>query len=106
MNEQNLKPVRSKNEAREKGQKGGIASGQARKEKRKMRQILTELLERVDCDVEITKESLAIALLRKAKQGDVKAFETVMRFIGDMPAKDMQEKTDLEIQHSPFNIGW
>ena len=33
-NEQNLKPVRSEKEAREKGRKGGIASGKARREKK------------------------------------------------------------------------
>ena len=34
MNEENLKPFQSVEEAREKGRKGGIASGQARREKK------------------------------------------------------------------------
>lgn len=102
MNNENLQPIRSKEEAREKGRKGGLASGQARKEKRKMRQILTELLERRDEETEITKEALAVALLRKAQQGDIKAFETVMKFIGDLPTRAMQEKTDEEIKKNPF----
>lgn len=106
MNSSNLKPIRSKEEAREKGRKGGISSGQSRKEKRKMRQILTELLERKGEEIEITKEGLAIALLRKAQQGDIKAFETVMKFIGDIPTKDMQERTDEEIKENPLNIIW
>lgn len=52
MNNKNLTPIRSTSEAREKGQKGGIASGKARQEKRKMRQILTELLTNTEMDSE------------------------------------------------------
>lgn len=106
MNNNNLRPIRSMEEAREKGRKGGISSGQSRKEKRKMRQILTELLERTEPNTEITKEGLAVALLRKAQQGDVRAFEMIMKFIGDIPTKEMQEKTDKEIQDDPFKINW
>lgn len=106
MNDSNLKPIRSKSEAREKGRKGGFSSGKSRREKRKMRQILTELLERTGDDVEVTKEGLAIALLKKALLGDVRAFETIMRFIGDTPTKDMQERTDKEIRKNPFNLEW
>ena len=106
MNNGNLKPIRSKDEAREKGRKGGISSGQSRKEKRKMRQILTELLERTGEETEITKEGLAVAILRKAQQGDVRAFEMIMKFIGDIPTKDMQERTDKEIQDNPFKLDW
>lgn len=39
-NEKNLKPVKTKSEARERGRNGGIASGQARREKRTIQQIL------------------------------------------------------------------
>lgn len=42
---ENLQPVRSKEEARERGRNGGIASGKARKEKKTVRKILTELVE-------------------------------------------------------------
>ena len=37
-NEQNLKPVRSKKEARERGKKGGIASVKARKKKKDLKE--------------------------------------------------------------------
>lgn len=106
MHDTNLKPIRSKEEAREKGRRGGLASGQARKEKRKMRQILTELLEQADVTSEESKEALAIALIRKAKTGDVRAFETIMRFIGELPTKDMTERTDDEIRADPYRLGW
>ena len=104
MNNNNLTPIRSTSEAREKGQKGGIASGKARQEKRKMRQILTELLTNAEIGSEYSKESLALALIRRAGQGDVKAFELIMRFIGDMPTNDQQKRTDQEIDEDPWNL--
>lgn len=43
-NKYNLKPIRSVIEAREKGQKGGIASGKARVEKKLLKETLEILL--------------------------------------------------------------
>ena len=106
MNNNNLIPIRSTDEARAKGKKGGIASGKARQEKRKMRQILTELLTNTEIGSENSKEALAIALIRRAKQGDVKAFELIMRFIGDMPTDDQEKRTDEEISDNPWNISF
>ena len=42
---ENLKPVRSKEEARERGRAGGIASGKARREKRDRKQMASDLLD-------------------------------------------------------------
>lgn len=44
-NEDNLRPVRTEEEAREKGTKGGIASGRARRRKKAMKERLQEALE-------------------------------------------------------------
>ncbi len=44
MNTENLKPVRTVEEARELGRRGGIASGVARKEKRLLSDALAEVL--------------------------------------------------------------
>ena len=46
-NEKNLKPVRSESEAREKGKKGGIASGKARLAKKTAREYAIAALEGV-----------------------------------------------------------
>ena len=43
-NEQNLKPIRTASEAREKGRNGGIASGIARREKKTVQKILNDFL--------------------------------------------------------------
>lgn len=44
-NEQNLKPFKSENEAREKGKKGGKKSAQVRREKKAVRALLDEALQ-------------------------------------------------------------
>ena len=69
-----------------------------------MRQILTELLTNAEIGSEYSKESLALALIRRAGQGDVKAFELIMRFIGDMPTNDEQKRTDEEIRENRWDI--
>ena len=43
-NEQNLKPIRTESEARDKGRNGGIASGAARREKKTVQKILNDFL--------------------------------------------------------------
>ena len=43
-NDQNLKPIRTESEAREKGRNGGIASGIARREKKTIQKILNDFL--------------------------------------------------------------
>jgi len=46
MNDENLRPVKTKKEARERGHKGGIASGVAKREKKLMSQIYADFLSR------------------------------------------------------------
>lgn len=99
-NENNLTPIRSKNEARKLGQNGGIASGIARREKRKMRQLLTEALLLPHEDGQTIKEALAIALINRALKGDVSAFQTIMKFTGEMPTALQQMATDDELDLS------
>ena len=103
MNNQNLKPIQSTDEAREKGKLGGIKSGEVRREKRKLRKILTELLENPQDD-DMSKEGIAVALVKKAMTGDIKAIETIMKIIGEMPTPAMQTRTDEEIKNDPFFI--
>ena len=44
-NENNLKPVKTKSEARARGKNGGIKSGEVRREKRLLKELLEEALE-------------------------------------------------------------
>lgn len=45
MNEKNLIPITTESEAREKGRNGGIRSGQVRREKRTIQQILNTIID-------------------------------------------------------------
>lgn len=94
-NEQNLKRPSSK-EARELGSKGGIASGVARREKRTLRQLLEIALKDVDAATGLDNATaMTVAVLERAKGGDVKAFETIRDTIGEKPV-DKIEMTKIE----------
>ena len=80
----NLKPVGSEQEARELGRRGGIASGKARREKRRLRDELLILLAYENADGSGAAR-IATALFDKALAGDVKAFEVIRDSIGEKP---------------------
>lgn len=88
-NEQNLKPVRNKSEARERGIKGGKASGEARRKKKLLKECLDALLEKEYVDKKGKKatgaETLALTVFQKAQRGDLKAFELVRDTAGQKP---------------------
>lgn len=93
-NTQNLKPCRTKSEARERGKKGGKASGRARHEKKELKKALEVLL--AD-DVEDKKgnvhsgcEAICISLFKKALSGDVRAFEMIRDTVGQKPADKIE----------------
>lgn len=93
MNTQNLRPVRSKSEARARGRSGGIASGEARRARITLRASLDELLSMPVKDEngnetgENIQHAVAVALVTKALQGDTKAFEIIRDTIGEKPAE-------------------
>ena len=102
--EDNLRPVRSESEAREKGRNGGIASGEARRRKKTMREALEMLLyhgnvpemtkeimraEGID-DEEMTHQMVITrSLIAKAESGDVQAYNAICQMIGEKPADNL-----------------
>ena len=98
-NEQNLRPARSKSEARERGALGGKKSGEARRRKKTMRELLEIAMERPQGD-KTTAEAITVALLEKALSGDVKAYEVVRDTLGENPKVkvDNQISGGLEIK--------
>lgn len=87
--DENLKPIRSVDEARRKGKKGGKASGESRREKKLLRECLEILLEKQTVDVAGKEcsgaEAVATAMFLKACAGDTKAFELVRDTVGQKP---------------------
>ena len=77
---ENLRPVSSKDEARERGRKGGLASGEARRKRKTLKEELLLMLAEGD-----TQQSVTLALIEKAMSGDTKAFEVIRDTIGEKP---------------------
>jgi hypothetical protein len=104
---EDLKPVQSKEEAKERGRKGGIASGKARREKKLMRETLDIILSMPmkngkNADVESIRsfaalkgknisvqEAILIAQVQKAMKGDTKAAEYVRDTVGQKPVDNV-----------------
>lgn len=99
-----MKPVRSKEEAKERGAKGGKASGEARRAKKTLRELVELFGELGVSDEARTKmkkigipEELwtrkmqpVVALFSKANKGDVSAFNAIRDIIGEKPVEKTQ----------------
>lgn len=89
-NESNLKPLTT-NKAREIGSKGGKKSGEVRRQKKLLKDLLEEALEK-----KTKTGTLAIdvtqALITKALDGNVKAYEVIRDTLGQKP----KEKVKIE----------
>lgn len=94
-NSENLKPMnkRTKSEQREIAKKGGIKSGEKRRERKALKEELLLLLSTGD-----TQKKLSVALIEKAMSGDVKAFEVIRDTIGEKPTDKQQLTCGVEIQ--------
>ena len=103
MNENNLKPFTVIN-ARENGAKGGKVSGESKREKKLIREYLTELLEmqapkgEIDTNYNIGNTNgamVAVRTLKRAKEGDTRALRLLFEVIGEL---DTKGKVNIEIE--------
>lgn len=91
MNEENLIPMnqRSESEVRELGKKGGIASGEARREKKMLKELLEDALSKgTETDNEYV--NITLALIREANKGNVKAYEVIRDTLGQKPVDKVE----------------
>lgn len=95
-NKNNLKPVRTKKEARERGKKGGIKSGEVRRERKTLKDELLLLLSSGD-----TQKKVSLAIIKKALSGDTKAFEVIRDTIGEK-AVEKVENTNIELSYEDY----
>lgn len=97
----NLIPITSEEEAREKGRLGGIASGEARRKKKLIKEQLELLLSLplkdenakrkleqigIDADNLDNQMAMVISLWNKALKGDVQAFNSIRDSVGEKPS--------------------
>ena len=111
-NEHNLKPVRSKREARERGRNGGIKSGATRRRKAALRDTMNRLLTmqvevdglsdilRSDGGESTYEEVIAMAMIQQASLGDVRAYQAIMKTVGQTD----KSEADLEEQRSKVEL--
>ena len=100
MNDENLRPVRTKSEARDRGRNGGKASGEARRRKADFRKTLNLLLTAEieneewkpvleSLGLECTLESaMLMAQIKEAMLGSTKAATFVAKYSGQSPEPD------------------
>ena len=104
MNDENLKPVRTKSEARERGRNGGKASGEARRKKADFRRTLnalltakidspewTPLLESLGLDSTL-ESALNMAMIKEGLAGNVKAYEAIAKYAGQSSQTDADDE--------------
>lgn len=97
---ENLIPAnkRTEDELREMTSKGGIKSGEARREKKKLKETLKALLELKDeATGEDNQAKLCLALFEKACKGDVQAFNSLRDTIGEKPVDKIEETFNGEL---------
>lgn len=85
-NDNNLKPIRSVREAREKGKKGGIASGKSRAVRKTFKETINGELD------DKTMKQLIKAMINQAKNGNTKAFEILRDTVGEKPIEKQEIK--------------
>ena len=111
-NDENLKPVRTKSEARERGRNGGKASGKSRRRKAALRDTMNRLL---TMQVDVTgvsevlladggestyEEVIGMAMIEQAMAGNVKAYQAIMQTVGQTVKSD----SDLENQQADTEL--
>jgi len=89
-NEKNLRPCEYKL-SQEEAKKGGIASGEARRRKKDLRQALEMLLEKEykngKGETITGTEAITAKLFEQAMKGNIKAFETLRDTVGQKPVE-------------------
>lgn len=105
-NEQNLKPIKSTKEAREKGRNGGIKSGEVRRQKKTMKENAELLLSLavknpklkktmkelgIEEEEQTNQMAMIISMMNKTiSKGDVSAFNALQATIGEKPIEKVE----------------
>lgn len=104
-NEENLKPIRSEKEARELGQKGGIASGKARKEKATMKKALEMLLDEKSNKGLTYRELATLGLIKGAIKGNAQNYKAIVEVLGELlPTSNETPQLKIEIVDNKLNM--
>lgn len=91
-NEQNLK-VPTSEEAREYGRLGGIASGEARRQKATMKKTLEMMLEETHKNGKTYKDNVTLGLIVGAMKGNAQNYKTIVEMLGELQPREEEQST-------------
>ena len=110
MNEQNLKPIRTTEEAKQKGSAGGKKSGEVRKQRKAMKEQMELLLslpvkseehkafmETIGVDIENMDNQmmLMVSIFNKAMNGDLEAAKFCRDTVGEKPSDKVEQSGEV-----------
>ena len=102
-NNKNLIPIRTESEAREKGKKGGIKSGEVRRKKKTLREQLEIMLSiKDDFSGKELKFEIVKALVNRALSGNIRAFEVIRDTIGEKPTDNQELQIPMQSHPKVF----
>jgi flagellar biosynthesis chaperone FliJ len=96
-NEQNLRPGEYKLTLEEQ-KKGGIASGQARREKATMKKTLEMLLDEKNNKGKTYRELATLGLLKGAVNGNASNYRTILETLGELSTQEQTTTPVVEIK--------
>lgn len=93
--EDNLIPMseRSESEVRELGRKGGIASGETRREKATMKKTLEMLLDEKNNKGITYRELTTLGLIKGATEGKAENYKTILQLLGELEEQHSETPT-------------
>lgn len=94
-NEKNLKPFdkRTESERREIAKKGGKASGEARRERKAMRELMQSTLDtniKAGDEMIPAREAMLLKLMQSALEGDLASVKYIIELIGEAPSQKVE----------------
>ena len=96
-NAENLRPVQSPEEARKRGRNGGVASGESKRQRKKIREALEIFLcsdiETKSGEILSGTDAIALQVFKRALKGDLRAFEIIRDTIGERPTHGVHVET-------------
>lgn len=97
--QENLIPMneRSKDEVRELGQKGGIRSGEVRREKATMKATLEMLLNETNKNGKTYRELATLGLLKGAINGNAQNYKVILETLGELLESESKDAPILNI---------
>lgn len=93
--QENLIPMneRSEEEVRKLGQKGGIRSGEVRREKATMKATLEMLLNETNKNGKTYRELTTLGLIKGATEGKAENYKTILQLLGELEEQHSETPT-------------